>query len=180
MSRRLSRGMLTACVSVMAVAVPASARAQLLPGAHFTIAGGAAFPAGDFGTGTDVGYNVAAGLAITQRGSPIGFRAEALYSEFNQPDLGDKGHAGAITGNATYDFSSSLVPASTIYLIGGLGYYNSRDPFIEFDNQSNIGFNVGAGFRFPLTGFSAYVEARYHTISNTDVRFVPLVFGLVF
>ena len=39
---------------------------------------------------------------------------------------------------------------------------------------------IGGGFRFPLTGFSAYVEARYHSINNTSIRFVPVSFGLVF
>ena len=44
----------------------------------------------------------------------------------------------------------------------------------------NFGYNVGGGVRFALSGFSAYVEARYHSISNANVSFVPLVFGLQF
>jgi len=65
-------------------------------------------------------------------------------------------------------------------VIGGIGYYSTRDASFTTRTESNIGWNVGGGFQFPLTGFSGYVEARYHTVSNTDVRFVPISFGLLF
>ena len=68
---------------------------------------------------------------------------------------------------------------SNLYFIGGIGYYNTRIVPLRF-SDSNAGWNVGGGFKFPLTGFSAYVEARYHSIANTEVRFVPISFGLLF
>ena len=36
------------------------------------------------------------------------------------------------------------------------------------------------GFRWPLSGFAAYGEARYHFVTNSDARFVPISFGLQF
>jgi opacity protein-like surface antigen len=67
-----------------------------------------------------------------------------------------------------------------LYGIGGVGYYSSKEPAFDLSSQSNFGWNVGGGFRFPLTGFSAYVEARYHRISNADISMVPVSFGLIF
>jgi len=179
MGRRLSAASVCASlVAVVAFATPA--RAQT-PGTHFNIAAGASFPTGDFSLGTDVGYNVSAGITLTQRASPLAFRAEGMYNEFNASGFSDKARAAAITGNAVYDFSSgSIAPLSTLYLIGGIGYYNTRDPFLTSETQSNLGWNVGGGFRFGLTGFSAYLEARFHTVTNTDVRFIPVTFGLLF
>ena len=181
MGRRLRAA--SACASLAAGAVLSanSAGAQVVPGTHFNIAAGASFPTGDFGVGTDVGYNVSAGVTITQRASPLAFRAEGMYNEFNASGFSDKARAAAITGNAIYDFSSgSVAPLSTLYLIGGIGYYNTRDPFLTSETQSNLGWNIGGGFRFGLTGFSAYLEARFHTVSNSDVRFIPVTFGLLF
>ena len=181
--RLLRVALVGACTACVLVVASDRASAQL-PGTRFYLSGGAAFPTGDFSSVADIGFNVGAGFGVTQRGSPIGFRLEGLYSEFNEPDVSDNAHAAAITANATYDFNGgSLTPVGTLYLIGGLGYYNTRDPFVDFftdQSQSNIGWNIGAGYRFPLTGFSAYFEARFHTVSNTEIRFIPVSFGLIF
>jgi hypothetical protein len=143
------------------------------------IAAGAALPTGNFGDHADVGYNLTVGLGVTQRGSPLGLRFEGTYNEFNES--GSKAHAGGGIANLEYDLSAGSRTMNTLYLIGGLGYYQIREPFFLGSRTRNeIGWNVGGGFRFPLTGFSAYVEARYHTVSNSEVRFVPITFGLMF
>jgi hypothetical protein len=109
-----------------------------------------------------------------------------LYNAFNQKGLsGDDNttHAAGITLNAVYNLipSTPRQPGS-LYGIGGIGYYNTREPFYDFDqSQSNFGWNIGGGFRFPLSGFSAYVEARFHSVSsNPSMTFIPITFGLVF
>ncbi|HEX8942271.1 MAG TPA: outer membrane beta-barrel protein [Gemmatimonadaceae bacterium] len=170
-----------ACVIAAAVAfVPAAARAQSNT-THFNLAAGVTLPTGTFGDRNDAGYNLIVGLGMKQQGSPLGFRAEGIYNEFNEHNTNDKSHAGGVTANATYDLTTqNRSSASSLYVIGGIGYYSTREPFFSNDSQTNIGWNVGGGFHFPLTGFSAYVEARYHTVSNTVVRFVPISFGLVF
>lgn len=148
---------------------------------HFNLAAGVTLPTGTFSDRNDAGYNLIFGLGVRQHGSPLGFRAEGIYNEFNEKDTNDKSHAGGITANALYDLSTnSRTNTSSLYVIGGVGYYNTREPFFSSESQSNFGWNVGGGFEFPLTGFSAYVEARYHSISNTDIRFIPISFGLVF
>ena len=47
-------------------------------------------------------------------------------------------------------------------------------------NVNELGVNLGGGYRFALTGFSAYAEARYHHILNTSVNFIPITFGVTF
>jgi opacity protein-like surface antigen len=148
---------------------------------HFNVAAGLTLPTATFSDRNDAGYNIILGLGVKEHGSALGFRAEGIYNEFNEKNTNDKSHAGGITANAMYDLSTnSRTNTSSLYVIGGVGYYNTREPFFSGESQSNFGWNVGGGFEFPLTGFSAYVEARYHSISNTDVRFVPISFGLVF
>jgi hypothetical protein len=148
---------------------------------HFNLAAGVTLPTGTFGDRNDAGYNLIVGLGLKQRGSALGFRAEGIYNEFNEKGTDDKSHAGGVTGNVVYDLTTNnRSNTSSLYVIGGVGYYSTREPFLSSESQTNVGWNIGGGFEFPLTGFSAYVEARYHAVSNTDVRFIPISFGLVF
>ncbi len=151
-------------------------------GAHFVIAAGATIPTGTFGDNHDVGYHGTVGIELRPPLSPLGFRVEGMYNEFNQSNGNDKAHAAGVIANAIYSLSQiSLAPGSSLYAIGGIGYYSTKDPvFFDTSSQSNVGWNIGGGFRFPLTGFSAYVEARYHHVSNADFSFVPITFGLMF
>jgi hypothetical protein len=176
----VSRPLSACAAAVLLTFAPLSARAQSNT-THFNIAAGLTLPTGAFGDRNDAGYNLVVGIGMKPRDSALGFRAEGIYNEFNEHGTNDKSHAGGATANLTYDLAAhSRSNTSSLYFIGGVGYYSTREPFFSNDSQTNIGWNVGGGFQFPLTGFSAYVEARYHTVSNTVVRFVPISFGLVF
>lgn len=156
-----------------ASSLAAQARGAAANPISFNIAAGATIPTGDLGDFTDVGYNLTVGLGGRQAGSPLGFRAEGMYNEWGISNTSLKTHTGAVTANATYDFGT---PSTTgnFYGIGGLGYYFSGN------SANDFGWNIGGGFKFPLSGFSAYVEARYHAVSNQNRSFVPIVFGLKF
>ena len=150
---------------------------------HFNIAAGLTLPTGTFADRNDAGYHAIVGIGMTQRTSQLGFRAEGIYNEFNAKFGDGKTHAGGVTGNVTYDLMAhTATPSNTLYLIGGIGYYSTKEPFPGFDvqSQTNLGWNVGGGFRFPLSGFSAYLEARYHAVSTVEFHFLPISFGLVF
>jgi opacity protein-like surface antigen len=167
-------------LAVILAVSPVSANAQS-NATHFNLAAGVTLPTGTFGDRNDAGYNVIVGLGVKQRGSALGFRAEGIYNEFSEHGTNDKSHAGGVTANAIYDLATnSRSNTSSLFIIGGVGYYNPREPSFSSESLTKIGWKVGGGFEFPLSGFSAYIEARYHTVSNTDVRFVPLSFGLVF
>lgn len=160
---------------------PIAAEAQSAYGFHFNIAAGLTEPTSTFGDFYDAGYNAIVGIGTTPAGSPLGLRVEGIYNEFGQKNGTGKAHAGGVTGNAVYDIlRPSASQNNTLYLIGGVGYYSTREPDLFLDSQTNVGYNIGAGFKFPLSGFSAYIEARYHSVSNTDVKFVPISFGLMF
>jgi hypothetical protein len=57
---------------------------------------------------------------------------------------------------------------------------------VDFDDDSNtrtkFGLNGGAGLRFQLTGFSTFIEARWHTIftEGSNAQFVPITVGITF
>jgi hypothetical protein len=185
----MKQAVLVTAVVCLASVTAARVQAQLT-GVHFNIGAGATVPTSDFGNHTDIGYNLVAGLGIPQAGSPIGFRIEGTYNEFAVSNNSNrifgsdtKSRAAGVTLNATFDFNVPRPGAgssNTLYAIGGAGYYSARDALFTDQNDGNFGWNLGGGFRFPLTGFSAYIEARYNSISNTSIRFVPITFGLAF
>lgn len=171
-------------VAVLALlSSPVALHAQASPNIHFNIAAGLSFPTGDLGDATDAGYNLTVGLGMRPPLSPLGFRVEGMYNEWNKSSnvvgagIHDKAHTGGVAASATYDLSTGLATGS-LYGIGGLGFFSTQNLF--GGSSTNLGWNIGGGFRFPLTGFSAYVEARYHNISDQHVSYVPVVFGLVF
>lgn len=171
-----------ALVLAAAIARPGALQAQL-GSTHYLVAAGATLPTGSFADDHDVGYHGIVGLEMVPLGSQIGFRLEGVYNEFNQKTGNDKAHAGGVIANAVFELSPpTRTTAGTLYAIGGLGYYSTRDPSPLFNvsSQTNLGWNIGGGFRFPLTGFSAYVEARYHSVNNVGIKFLPITFGLSF
>jgi hypothetical protein len=50
------------------------------------------------------------------------------------------------------------------------------------DTQTKFGLNAGAGLRFQLTGFSTFIEARWHTIftEGSNTQMVPITVGITF
>lgn len=168
---------------------PASAPAQVANRTHFNIAAGAAIPTSDFGNAVDVGFNLTAGFDIAQRGSPLGLRFEGMFDQFNVSNqhsftfnnVTNQIRVWGAAANGIYDIPLSAVAAgNTLYAIGGVGFANTSATLDQGSGQTNLAWNVGGGFRFPLTGFSAYVEARYYSINSTSVTFAPIAFGLVF
>jgi opacity protein-like surface antigen len=49
-------------------------------------------------------------------------------------------------------------------------------------SQTKFGVNVGAGFRFQFTGFTTFIEARWHTIltNGDNAQMVPISVGIAF
>jgi opacity protein-like surface antigen len=170
----------SALTFVAAVALPAVARAQ---SANFNLAGGFSLANGDFGQRNDAGYSIGVGLGMTQAGSPLSFRADGIYNEFDAKFNLGKSHAGGAIASVLYDFvmkDASFTP----YAIGGVGLYSTKEADrVNGESETNVGWSLGAGIRIPLSGFSAYVESRYHSISsapNGGIAFAPVVFGLRF
>jgi hypothetical protein len=149
---------------------------------NFNLAAGLSLANGNFGDRNDAGYALIVGIGFTQRASPISVRAEGIYTEYDSKFRDrDKSHAGGITANAVYDFKTSPATPVSLYAIGGVGLYSVKEESFPGDNsETGVGWNLGGGIRVPLTGFTAYVEARYHSISSANASFTPIVFGLRF
>ena len=160
----------------------ATARAQFSIGAN----AGVAFPTGDIANSVNTGYTIAITAGSKSTGAnPLGFRAEGSFSEFGwqQQGFDIKHRIVAGIANLTYD----LMPSSTgaLYGIGGVGIYGSYDNGSGGSSSTHTspGFNVGGGYRFALSGFSCYLEARYHYTSGGSIgndSYVPLTFGVQF
>ena len=187
--------MLVARPSLLTLAVMASmlastpARAQLAT--SLGVAAGASVPMSNFGDRTSTGYHLMLTLGVKAPLVPISFRAEGMFNEFDyNNDGGTSGGAtfraveksarvwGA-TANASLSSSGLLGP----YVIGGIGVYRVTEAVPIFGgtrSANDFGGNIGGGVRFELSGFSAYAEARYHWVGDTDVRLLPITFGLTF
>jgi hypothetical protein len=179
----MSRKLLT--VAALAVfALPfATARAQL----GYGVAAGLAAPTGNLKNSVDMGYNVAASLLFLPPLAPVGFRFEGMFNQFNYKSTvvpSAKFNVLAGTANVMLTQPGIMGP----YLIGGLGMYRSSASCSGCTgSSSNFGFNGGGGFRFGLSGFSAFAEARYHYVTGTasatspgSYNFIPLTFGVTF
>jgi hypothetical protein len=55
-------------------------------------------------------------------------------------------------------------------------------PGLPSTTQNHFGWNAGAGIKLPLSGFQAFIEARYNRISASggSMEFVPVTFGIMF
>jgi hypothetical protein len=182
----MSRKLLTAAaLGVLALPV-ASAHAQV----GFGVAAGLSSPSSDLGKSVDAGYHATGILTLSAPLSPLGGRVEGSFNQFNfkssfAPASGAKTNIVSGTVNGTFSAPGMM----GVYLIAGLGMYKPTCSScgVGVTNPSaKLGYNGGAGFKFGLSGFSAFVEARYHHFTtsssgfNTNWSYIPVSFGLLF
>ncbi len=176
---------------VASTAVASSAEAQRNP-ISFGILAGATKGIGDLDDVAELGYHVGALVQWSGATSPIGIRAEGVYHRFGIKDLPDEidGHLSILSGTANAVFMIPADKSSPVrpYLIGGGGIYR-----LSFacdgcgtadipDPENKFGLNGGGGLNFALSGFTAFVEARYHHIFTDEdsAKMVPVSFGIMF
>ena len=171
------------CAALLLLAAP-TARAQWSP--SFVAKAGATIPIGDFGEVTSLGYNVGVGAEFTKPATALGFRLELDFHEnsldedvFGESDIKWRHIAGI--ANLTYQ-----QPTSNLFLIGGVGVYRGYLSDVDASDDTNFGLNGGIGYRFNLTGFSTFIEARFHHLFNDNeavdakTQFIPISFGVRF
>jgi len=150
----------------------------------FSAAAGLAMPIGSTADGAKMGYNATLGLGIKPPLAPIGLRIEGMWNQFDLKN--SSAGMRLLAGTANVTLSGAGMPIPMGYLIGGLGIYNSAltnlPTGVTSSSESKVGFNVGVGLNFPLTGFSTYAEARLHIVntSGSSTKFIPIVFGIKF
>jgi opacity protein-like surface antigen len=162
------------------IAAPAYAQTS------FSVAAGASVPVGTTSDGYNMGYAAILGIGIKPPLSPLGLRLEGMLNsmETKNPTFAGFKALRTLAGVANVTLSGVGTPLPMGYLIGGVGMYAQQATdacaTCSTDTETDLGFNVGAGINFPLTGFSTFLEARFHYISDTKQKFVPITFGLKF
>jgi hypothetical protein len=128
----------------------------------------------------NMGYNVNAGIGFKPPLSPLGVRVEGMWSQLPFKGLLDGNNARVLGGTVNATLSGMAMPMG--YFIGGLGLYNMGSDIDGASSTTKFGFNVGAGFNIPLTGFGTFIEARLHYITTEGkaTMLVPINFGVKF
>jgi hypothetical protein len=158
----------------------ASVRMQAQTPARFGIAAGATAPVSSYGDDKNVGYHIGLLVDVRLPPTPFGLRFDGAFHEMRYSSNSTKAQVFMATANAMLK-----IPTGSIlrpYLIGGVGVYNSRRTLL-FNTRSSTdpGANFGGGLRFEMSDVTAFVEARYHTVTgDAGVRVVPITVGVLF
>ncbi len=187
-----------------ATAASVSAQAIVSSPVRFGIMGGATIPLSDLSNYNKTGWNAGALLSIGVPLVPVSFRVDGQWHQLKGKNVGQLAGAGGSsqnadlriidgTANVVYTFGAAL--PTKFYLIGGAGIYNVRfkDPTSDVSaSGTKFGLNGGVGFKFQLTGFATFIEARYHNVIHGSVvgdtngsnakslQFVPISVGITF
>lgn len=179
MFARMLRGVLAATALVAAVSTAADAQAA---SKGLGVYGGIAMPMGDFGDAADLGFLIGGQYSMPLQNA-LGLRFNADWNRFGLPDDidGNWSLLGAMA-NLTYDIGTGtgLKP----YLIGGLGFYQySLDVGgTNIGDDSDLAFNVGAGYNFTAGNRNLFAEIRYLSImaEGTSINMLPITIGIRF
>jgi hypothetical protein len=146
------------------------------------VAGGASFPLGEIADEYDAGFHITGLFELASLGSlPLGLRLEGGFQKFTHDDESLTHLFGRV--NAVRP-----VGASGLFLIGGVGLYNSEEDHgghhggHDHGAETFVGFNGGVGRNFAVGPLKAFAEARFHAVLD-DVHtqfFVPISFGFRF
>jgi opacity protein-like surface antigen len=181
---------------ISAAAAPVSAQAIVSSPVRFGIMGGATVPLSDLSDFDKTGWNAGALVTIGVPLVPVSFRIDGQWQQLDHKSGVEFPADLRIidgTANVVYTFGAAL--PTKFYVIGGIGAYNERfkDPDTDVSaSGTKFGLNAGVGFKFQLTGFATFIEARYHNvIHGTDVgdtssgdarslQFIPITVGITF
>ena len=159
-------GLTAAALVLGALAFAPGANAQ----ARFGLAAGLAMPTGDFGDFATSGFNIEGSAEFRPATMPFGLRADIFYNRFSaDEDVGLDGSFSAFGGALNALFQMAGV-AATPYLVVGPTVTNLSADIegVDIDSETKIGAQAGVGVKFPLSGFTSKIEARYHTVFTED------------
>lgn len=189
-------------------AAPAAAPAAMSADAPATssrpfgvgVLAGATIPTGDLSKGAGTGWHAGAFVTATPEW-PVSFRLEGVYDDFGTKDINTgvsaqtaSSHPSIVSGRINGVWHFPMTGDIKPYVIAGVGYYHimidgkcsstdTQNPCGDVSTSENkFGVNAGAGIDMHLSGFSAFVEARWHDIftSGSSSQLVPISVGLRF
>lgn len=178
--------MLSFAAAGLALATSLAAQSLGSKPVNFGIAGGMSAPTGDFGNAVKTGYNLSALLQFQAPLSPVSLRVEGQFQSFDAKNVAANAQTIAGIANLVY-----YVPSSSLvrpYLTGGLGLFhlkttNTGTCVVDCSASENkLGFDLGGGLEFQLTGMSTFVEADWQSIQTDGgaSRMIPIRFGIKF
>ncbi|HUQ48914.1 MAG TPA: outer membrane beta-barrel protein [Gemmatimonadaceae bacterium] len=205
--KRFSLSSVAAVVAASLVAAAAASGQSNIP-RPFAIGvyGGGSMPIGDFKNRADIGYHAGV-FGSTALSGPLSVRLDGAYSKFNKEIAFGDTVITALTKvfHTTLDVEYSLGTQTEMaagggalpYISGGAGFYRFRYDdscagpgsacsafVVSSGSETRWGLNAGAGASFFLSGFTPFVDIRYHTTSPKAGGFrfnmVLASFGLKF
>jgi hypothetical protein len=170
------RTLLRVALGTFAFLSVSSSQAAAQAGTSVLVFAGAAIPTGDAGDVLSTGYHLGGGFQFQPALTPLGLRFDGGFTQHNVKNANDlRQNLWHLTGNAVMNLAAD----NPIYLLGGLGFY-SLSSSGSSNSATKTGINVGGGFRLPLMGFGAFIEARYHHLFDSSYRTIPITFGVSF
>jgi opacity protein-like surface antigen len=203
--------LLSSALIIASVAAPfSSASAQRLIPPTFSFGGfvGASLPLGDFKNESNSGL-LAGAFAAKSLSTNVRVRVDGTYNDFGNKNFTIQDGTGShqsrlVSGTLDIEYNIGADPTMETgagifpYISGGFGIYH-----FSFDDsctgsgcsefilgsytETDQGFNAGVGAIIPLSGFTPFVNAQYHTIfSSLDngqgihLNVLQLSFGLRF
>jgi hypothetical protein len=175
------------------IAMPLHAQRAARSPYSITAFAGGSVPVGTASDDLNTGYTLGvAGDLRSDLKSPLGFRAEASYSNW-----GAKGVSGTGVSAKGTDLGLNLnavlwVPtvganAPAPYVTAGGSFArleaSAQSGGMTFSETANhFGFNVGGGIDIPIGEIAARIDVRYKQISTDSDSFksIPITFGIRF
>jgi hypothetical protein len=151
-----------ALLAVFCFSLPSQVSAQWV-----WVGGGVTLPTGDFaddeGEDHNIGFITVAGLGFDVGPEGLGVFAEGYFGQnkFKDDHHGEKTSPLGVMGGVTYDFAPA--DPGGLYVFGQAGLMVHRYTSDDFDSDSpkGLAFGGGAGYGFPISSFTGWVEGRY-------------------
>ncbi|MFN0097586.1 MAG: outer membrane protein [Gemmatimonadaceae bacterium] len=172
-----------AVATTLMVAVSSSVDAQMAQAPRFGVSGGVSLPLGDFGDVAGLGFHVG-GHFQTAINDRVHFRANLDFGRYGGDDDLGVDNVTVLGGVANLVLPIKTESALKPYVLGGLGFYNWKIEGVgggSFDD-SDLAFNVGAGYDFKWGSRSMFTELRFLSIlsEGESTNMLPIVLGFRF
>ncbi|MBX3174937.1 MAG: porin family protein [Gemmatimonadaceae bacterium] len=154
MIARFVRGAIAA--TALLVAVSSTAEAQ----GRFGAMAGIALPTGEFGDFADMGFSIG-GNFYQPINDKLSLRVDLDWSTFSLDGVDENWtQLGVmVNGMIPINTGTGLMP----YALVGIGYYQQK---LDVFDESDLAWNVGAGFNFEMSSAKLFAEVVYRSIMS--------------
>ena len=177
--KRISLTVATLAAGALMLATGAEAQARL------GLAAGLAVPTGNLADFTKSGFNVEGSVEFRPASMPFGLRADVFFNQFAlDEDVTDVGGNVRMIGGALNAVFQMAGVAASPYLVVGPSITNADanvDAGEDPEGETKFGLQGGIGVKFPLSGFTSKIEARYNTIftDEDNTNYFIINFGIM-